>query len=125
MTAPRDIQSQQVALARLFRERPDRGPIAVNDVGYLSLHAGVPVLDLWGLGSADVAELKIRGELNKETIASLFDRHGIRFVAVFDSWFPRETLPDNLLLVDILRTPGNRTCGDDKVHIYEITPKDR
>ena len=117
--ASSDIRAQQVTMTRIVSSMPecDRGCIALNDLGYLSLHGGAPVLDLWGLGSQDVAELNVRhrGEWDAEEIEMLMKRHDVRYALLFESWYPRRLMPDGMIEVGYLALEGNRTCGGDKV----------
>ncbi len=127
--APREIQCQQVQLARIFSSLPEqeKGTVAINDLGYLSLHAGCPLLDLWGLGSWDVAEMLLN---RKDTPYSAIyqaamEVHKARYVAVFDDWYPRSQLPPKLRLVAKLVSACPRVaCGGSVVALYAVNDVD-
>lgn len=122
--APANIYGQQMQLARIFSGLPpaQRGPFAINDLGCLSLYADAPVVDLWGLGSQEVADLKIKGAFDAEAVARLFARHHVKYVAVFDEWIPRSLLPKDVILVGRLSISGNHVCLSPHVMLYATSP---
>ena len=122
--APANIYGQQMQLARIFSGLPaaERGPVAINDLGCLSLYANAPVVDLWGLGSQEVAALKRKGAFDAEAVACLFSRHRVKYVAVFDEWIPRSLLPKDVIGVGRLSISGNHVCLSPHVMLYATSP---
>lgn len=118
--APANIYGQQMQLTRIFSGLPaaQRGAVAINDLGCLSLYADAPVVDLWGLGSQEVADLKIKGAFDPEAVARLFARRHVKYVAVFDEWIPRSLLPKDIVLVGRLSISGNHVCLSPHVVLY-------
>ena len=117
--ASSDICCQQVLMTRMMAELPDedRGCVALNDLGYMVLHGGFPVLDMWGLGSQDMTEriLEHPGRWERSDVVQLFKEHDVRYVVAFDSWFPRRMMPDGTIDVATMTLEGNRICGSDEV----------
>lgn len=120
--APRDIYLQQVQMARLFASMPEdvRGPVAINDLGYMCLWCGAPVVDIWGLGTQAAADMHIAadGVFLPENIAKLIEDFGVKYAALFPKWFSPKFLPDSLRHVAILKNEGNVFCGQDEVWLY-------
>lgn len=117
--ASSDIRSQQVVVTRLLSELPeaDKGCVAINDLGYAAWRGRFPFLDLWGLGSQDAAELRLRqrGVRHGDDYADLFRTHGVKYVVVFESWYPRGLMPEGTIDVARLVLKGNTICGSDTV----------
>ena len=114
-----DIQSQQVLVTRILSELPEgaRGCVALNDLGYMVLHGNFPILDIWGLGSQDATEL-ILGNGKTWTAAAnevLFRKHDVKYVAVFETWFPWDVMPRGTIDVAWLKLGDNLACGSDTV----------
>lgn len=114
-----DIYAQQVQMTRIFAAMPpkDRGCIALNDLGYMALHSQSEFVDLWGLGSQDAAELVMKhpGFWFAEDIKKLFADHNVKYVAVFDDWYPFNSMPEGTVDVGYLKHSDNIACGWDTV----------
>ncbi len=123
--APANIYGQQIQLARIFSGLPadQRGVIALNDLGCLSLYANAPVVDLWGLGSQPVAELKTKGTFDAAAIEQIFAKYQVKYVVVFDEWIPRRLLPANVIRVGQLSISGNHVCLSPDVMLYATSPE--
>lgn len=117
--ASSDICCQQVLMTRILAEIPaeDRGCVALNDLGYMALHGGFPFVDVWGLGSQDATELLLRhpGTWLREDMVTLFRDHDVKYVVVFERWYPRRLMPDDTEDVAYLTLKDNTTCGADTV----------
>lgn len=117
--ASSDIRYQQVLMTRMLSEIPeaDRGCIALNDLGYMALHGGFPFVDIWGLGTQDVTEMLLKhpGTWLRTDIELIFRDHDVRYVAVFERWYPRRLMPEDTEDVAYLTLKDNTTCGADTV----------
>lgn len=125
--ASSDIRCQQVLMTRMLAVIPeeDRGCIALNDLGYMALHGGFPFVDIWGLGSQDVTELLLRhpGTWIRADYEKIFREHDVRYVAVFENWYPRALMPGNTEDVAYLTLKDNTTCGGDTVVFRATSPE--
>ena len=74
---------QQYQIGR-FMERYYRGkPVAVQDLGYIAyLHDG-PIVDLNGLGSHEVLDLKQQHHFDRKAMRALIDREHVQAIALF------------------------------------------
>ena len=114
-----DIRRQQVVMTRIMAALPDedRGCVALNDLGYMALYGGFPFVDLWGLGSQDAAELRMRhpSYMEPDYCEILAKEHGIRYFVVFENWYPRSLMPEGTVDVAYLTLKDNVVCGGDTV----------
>ncbi|MCB9666174.1 MAG: hypothetical protein H6732_18845 [Alphaproteobacteria bacterium] len=111
------IWRQQGQLHRLATEVV-QGPVAVNDIGWVSLQNEHYVLDLVGLASADAlrARLEDGGVVWMDRLAR--DR-GVQAVMIFDHWFPR--LPRAWRRVGTLVVDVSAYAEDDRrVGLYAL-----
>jgi len=115
-----NIYEQQFVLADIFRALPGPPAIAINDLGVVSWLCENPVLDLWGLGTPEVARHKRNGTYDAGAIGDLLERHNAAYIAVFERWFPRAILPAHYQLVAELKNTGNVVCLEDTVRIYAV-----
>ena len=84
--AAENVYSQQVQMAKVVKLIGK--PVAVNDLGLVSLRGQQYVLDLFGLGSLEA--LKLRGEHpdRSEWADELMARKGVDYALIYDGWFP-------------------------------------
>ena len=84
--AQREIFGQQMQMGRIFATLPDdlKGAVAINDLGCMTYFSGLHMLDLWGLGSPEVAELMRTGGVANADMPTIFKRNNVRYVAMYD-----------------------------------------
>ncbi len=86
-----NIAAQQREMAR-FAAAFVRGPVAVNDLGWVSYRNEQYVLDLWGLGSEEARRKRIRGEPG--WAEELLRRHDVVLMMIYDDWLREAVPPD-------------------------------
>jgi hypothetical protein len=109
-----NIRDQQMQMGEIVRRL--REPVAVNDLGVVSLRSDHYVLDLWGLGSFEALHLR-RSDPSNGWIGDLMARKGVEVALVYDYWIkPR---PAHWIRVGKLVLPGRRiTPAEDTVSLY-------
>ena len=112
-----NIYEQQFQMARFIRENYDGKPIAANDIGALSYYTESPVVDLWGLGSIEVARGKKERRWTPEFLADLVKRKQVKVAIVYDEWFD-PTLLANWKKVATWQIVNNVICGGEVVTFY-------
>jgi len=115
-----NIYEQQFVLAKVINALPGNPPLAINDLGAVSLFCGNPLLDLWGLGTPEVALLKRNGTYDAAAIERLLEEHRAQYIFVFEIWFPRANLPAQYQLAAQLKNTGNIVCAEDTVQMYAL-----
>lgn len=109
--ASRGIYEQQYQMHRFTTEFWKR-PIAVNDLGYVSYRNSGFVLDLWGLGSEEVRQLKRDHKLTRESISNLLAKYDVSLVMIYESWF-RDTVPEHWTPIAVMKSvPVTAASGD-------------
>ena len=118
VVAQREIFGQQMQMARIISSLPEqqKGPVAVSDLGCMVMFSGVHVLDIWGLGSPDVAEIVRSHKMPPDGFAGLFARHRVRYVAIYDGWYDLKRLAPDIRIVAKLSMSRPRViCAGDTV----------
>jgi len=113
-----NIYEQQVQTARFVKQFYNHSPIAAIDIGALAYYTDSPILDLWGLGSLNMAKLKIAGNYNNQTIDSACRKANVEAILYygekvnFDRWIKAGTwiIQDNMV------------CAEDTIDFYGLTP---
>ena len=126
-------QAQTAAIARMLGE-----PVAVNDLGLVSLRSGSYVLDLWGLGSIEalnyrknfVDENWTESLLNKSPhknkdssnwIELLMNKKNVKYAFVYDEWFPAK--PASWIKVGMLNLLQKTIIINPHVALYATDAK--
>jgi len=65
-----------------------RGPVAVNDIGYVAYENPNYVLDLWGLASKVALRLR-RTQTDSKWLRQLVQKHNVDVVMIYEKRFPR------------------------------------
>ncbi len=118
--AVQNIHDQQYQMGRFLQKYYSGKTVAVNDIGLVSFMSGSQVLDLWGLGSIEVAREILGGTYYPFTLAQLTKDHETQVVIIFENWF-RGVIPPEWVKVGEWALGYNVVCGDDYVSFYVIT----
>lgn len=86
------IAHQQGEMSRFAKDFV-QAPIAVNDIGYVSWRNPDPVLDLWGLASAEILEMRKQPQ-PQGWGGPLVQEHGVRLVMIYDDWLQDAVAPE-------------------------------
>ncbi len=81
------IYQQQYQMAAFLNRYYAGQAVAANDIGAINYYADVRNLDLWGLGSLDVADARLQNRYGPEEIRWLSAQHGVKVAMVFTDWF--------------------------------------
>ncbi len=117
--ASRGIYQQQYQMHRFAVDYWKR-PIGVNDLGLVSYRNPTFVLDLWGLGSEEIRQMKFKRQLNAKSINDVVTRRGVDLMMIYEDWF-KGLIPEQWTKVAILKT-SKVAAFSGQVQIY-ITPK--
>jgi hypothetical protein len=119
--ATRNIYEQQYQMGTFLRQYYPTSSIAVNDIGAVSFLTDVHLVDLVGLASLDILQLKRSGTYDTEHVGSICAEHKVRMALAYDSWLQRiseRTGPLSWTKVGEWRIVDNVVCSDDVVSIY-------
>lgn len=115
----RSIRAQQGSMARVARSIGE--PIAVNDLGLVAYRNPNPVLDLYGLASAEA--LRARKAGRPGFLGALVRKHGVRVVAIYPSWFVGQIPTDWLPVGEVSDPRGWASTAEPVVRLYATVPE--
>ncbi|RON48647.1 hypothetical protein BK666_09500 [Pseudomonas frederiksbergensis] len=114
--ASANIYNQQYRMS-MIAARLDE-PLAINDLGLVSLMTDQYVLDLAGLGSYEALRLS-RTQPNALWVGELMKRQGVKYAFIYDEWF--SGLPDYFIKVAVLKLAiPNISAAQDSVSLYAV-----
>ena len=115
--ATTNIYQQQYQMAH-FLQRYYRGAVVgVNDVGAVSYYADVRLLDLWGLGNAQVARARLAGRYQRPHFDQITRQARLQVAIIYHTWFTM-LIPAHWRRAGTWTIPHNVACGQDTVAFY-------
>ncbi len=121
--AMRNVYQQQYQMALFFRDAYPIDTIALNDIGAVSWVAPSPIVDVMGLASSQIADLKRHRRFNRETLAAVMLRNNVKAIAMYEKVFA-PVIPRSWQLVAEWRIPQNVGVSEDTVGFYAPTAAD-
>jgi len=119
--ASNNIYQQHYQMSR-FATDFYRGPVAVNDIGYVAYQNDYYVLDLFGLASEQALESR-RSRTGAEWMDTMLKEKGVKLAMIYDQWFPQ--IPDSWVLLGKLEMAGERvTAQYNQVSFYATRSAD-
>ncbi len=112
--ASSNIYNQQYLISQFVKGLNE--PVAVNDLGLISLYSNETVVDLWGLGNLEA--MASRKHNDPRYVDRLMRKNDARYAIIYREWFSDEHLR-NLVLVGSLTLNEMRiTPAEDTVSFY-------
>lgn len=124
------INAQQVEMSRFLHEEYRGEEVLANDIGAISYFSHVQLTDMVGLGSTDIARLKVNNKngsretyisANKKFITQYATDHGCRIAVIYPEWFPGGP-PASWTPVASWRVRGAYGPAIERVVFYAVSP---
>lgn len=118
MTTPiaaQNIYEQQRQMHE-FVTRHWKGPVAVNDIGYVTFENDGYVLDLWGLGSEEARRLRQARDL--DMLHKLTAKHGVHLAMIYEEAFSNIIPADWRKVADLRLSARAITPAYDRVSFF-------
>lgn len=120
-----NIYEQQYQMAAFLRDYYQGAAVAANDIGAINYFADIRCLDLWGLGSADVARARLARRFDTAKILELGGARRISIAIIYSGWFEEfGGVPPEWLKVGQWRNLDCVVCGNDTVSFYAADPSE-
>jgi len=120
--AAKNIYEQQYQMAKFIGRYYAGETVAINDIGAINYYVDINCLDIIGLGSLEVARLRISGRYNGESLSRLSRSKNARIAIIYKKWIERYVgeVPPDWIEVGEWRILRNLASGDDTVTFYAI-----
>ena len=119
--ASTNVYQQQYQMSRFVSEYY-QGPVAVNDIGYVSYKNDFYVLDFWGLASAESLQNR-RDESDTQWMIGMLDERNIELVMMYD-FLIAESQEGFLPLGELILGNERVTPAGDRVSFYATENSD-
>lgn len=113
----KNIYEQQYQMASFLQKFYPTASVAANDIGAISYFTDIQLLDLFGIGSQEILELRRTGRWDSAHITTLTNHKQVELAICYDSWVG-EKLPEDWIRVASWTIADNFICGDEKVSFY-------
>ena len=118
-----NIYDQQYQMGQFLKRYYDKDVVAANDIGAIAYYTDARIVDLWGLGSIEVARARKGKYWTPNFLDSLVRAKDAKLALVFDEWFDPALL-HKWTKVATWQIPDNVICGSDVVCFYALRPED-
>jgi hypothetical protein len=119
VVATKNIYEQQYQMGLFLKQYGGTETVVINDIGAVTFLSDVAIIDLWGLGTKETANLKMKKKLTNGEIERIAKDHHASIALVYETWF---TLPDSWVETGIWRISDNVVAGNEAVNIYCVDP---
>ena len=126
--ATTNIYEQQYQMG-LFLHRYYPGiAVAANDVGAIDYLADIHVVDLWGLGNADIARKTVNGTYTVQDVIAITQAANVKIAIVYSPLYPLTGSPHENLIpatwqrVRVWTVENRLVLGDTSVIFYAVDP---
>jgi hypothetical protein len=113
--AANNIYDQQYQMHRFVVDYY-KGPVAVNDLGWVAFHNPYYVLDFWGLGSAEAQQARM-SQPSGDWMDRLCREHDVGLIMIFEDWFPNRPA-EWIRLGSLKLLRAKITPSDSEVQFY-------
>lgn len=115
-----NIYQQQVQTGRFIAEFYPLDPVAAIDIGAITYYSACRLTDLWGLGTMEMARLKLAGRYEAGPIDAWCRKEKIRVAIVYG----RKIAHPAWKTVERWVIPHNVVCSQDTIDFVAIFPKE-
>ena len=125
LVAAHNVYEQQFFMAQFVHDFYRGQAVAVNDIGAVSYYGNIKLVDVWGLGTMEVARSKRAENYGEGVLRPLFARRGVRVFIGYDDWALDYggQLPE-WTPVGQWTIPHNVVCGSATVSFYAPRPEE-
>jgi hypothetical protein len=121
----RNIYEQQYQMSMFLKEYYTGESIAANDIGAMNYYTNLKCLDLVGLGSLEIAKVKINNTYSKQKVKEIAEQKNVKIALVYDSWFGDiGGLPGEWIKVGEWKVQDKYILGSDVVSFYAVDPSE-
>jgi hypothetical protein len=121
--AMRNVYEQQYQMGLFFSQAYPHDAIAVNDIGAVAWLSPSPIVDVYGLATQEVADLKRRRAWDRAQVEALIARRQVRAVAMYEQVLA-PLIPESWTLVGEWQIGRNVGVSEDTVGFFAPTPDD-
>lgn len=114
-----NIYEQQYQMGQFLHKYYPETAVAANDIGAISFFTKAEVIDLWGLGSIEVARSRKNKSWTPEFLDSFVRDKQVGLAIVYDEWFDKRLL-QRWNKVATWQISDNVITGGDTVSFYSI-----
>ncbi|HEY3377263.1 MAG TPA: hypothetical protein VGL77_07180, partial [Armatimonadota bacterium] len=98
LRATSNIYQQQYQMARFLREYYPHAPVIANDIGAISYFTDIHLLDLYGLGTLDMAKMVLAHKPFPAIFTDYLPIRQSRIAVIYDSWYSPSLHPSWVLV---------------------------
>lgn len=121
----KNIYEQQYQMGLFLKQYYNGECIAANDIGAINFLADIKCIDLWGLGTMEIANAKIKGTYDTYTIMEITSQNNCQIAIIYDwAFMSFKGWPPDWVKVGEWTITENVICAGDTVSFYAVNPSE-
>lgn len=121
-----NIYEQQIQSARFLKKYYNTSDIVANDIGAICYYTDIHLLDVIGLGSKEMVDIKVRKNVFDDEVEEFLTKYAqenhYQLAIIYEKWFDGH-IPESWKKIADLEVSGRSiVLGDRHVVIYSIDP---
>ena len=120
--ATNNIYEQQYQMGMFLNTYYQGDAIAANDIGAINYYTDIKCLDMVGLCSDEIAQARLDGNFNAQTVITLANEHHVKIAITYDDWWDGN-IPSNWIKVGEWTTLHSVILGNNTVSFYTTSPQ--
>lgn len=124
LAATSNIYQQQVQMGRFLAAYYNEATVVANDIGAITFFTDIRLVDIFGLGTLDVARARIDGTYTPEVMGRIAAEHGAEIGIAYWHWITEMLVgevPAGWTAVGAWGTPNVVVLGGETVTFYALT----
>ena len=119
--ANKNIYDQQIQMAKFLNRYYNNSTVIANDIGAISYFTNIKLIDLVGLGSNEILNIKTNDpkQFDKKVALMNYD-----LMIISEEWFDANKFGNRVKIAE-LKISNNHICWSDKVSFYFPSNKEK
>ena len=115
--ATKNIYEQQYQMALFLKKYYNDASVGANDIGAICFFTDIKLFDIFGLGSKEIIQLRIRKMFDKEHIYEVSRQKNTQIAVIYEDWFIGK-VPDQWKKAGAWKISDNVILGGDMVSFF-------
>lgn len=125
--ASQNIYEQQYQMGLFLKQHYEGKTVAANDVGAICYLADIHLVDLVGLASADIYQLREANEFAADRVLRLCDDRNVSIAIAYEIWLEQSGLQElrrQWKKIGMWKIEENIVCGSNIVTFFAVGPSE-
>lgn len=120
--AMQNIFDQQIQMSKFVNHYYNNSILAANDIGAISYFTNISLVDIFGLASKEVMNLRANNQYDKIHLEKLCIDKKVEIAIIYKEWFEGK-IPNAWVECGSMEIENNFICAHNKIYFYAAKPE--